>query len=129
MSTFKPLRGLIATASVAAGLLALTATGAMAEAATHCVKATKTLTKPKHYTGGYPEKTCATVSGTHEGKYEYIRASALSEPEQEELKAILKYVKVVPTGVSGKPTVEVSGATSRFSREPPTRAKPTAPEI
>jgi hypothetical protein len=34
----------------------------------------------------------------------------LSATEQEELKLVLKYVKVVPSGVGGKPTIQVSGA-------------------
>ena len=34
----------------------------------------------------------------------------LSATEQEELKVVLKYVKVVPSGVGGKPTIQVSGA-------------------
>jgi len=110
MRTFKALRGMAVVACLAVGLMGVMASGAMAEAATHCVKATKTTVKPKHYTGGYTEKNCATASATHEGKFEYIKASSLSEPEQEELKAILKYVKVTPSGVGGKPTVQVSGA-------------------
>jgi hypothetical protein len=99
----------LASIVLAAAFLAMPGS-AWAEASTHCVKATKTATKPRHYTGGYVDKNCTAPNATHEGKYEFIKASSLSEPEQEELKALLKYVKVVPAGVAGKPTVQVSGA-------------------
>jgi hypothetical protein len=113
MREFKALRGVVIAACMAIGLLvvgAVAASDASADAATFCVKATKTLAKPKHYTGGWTDKTCTAVSGTHEGKYEKIKPSALTEPEQEELKSLLKYVKVEASGVGGKPTVKVSGA-------------------
>jgi hypothetical protein len=98
----------IGIASVVLAVALLTMTGsAWAEASTHCVKATKV---GKKFTGGYVDKNCTAASAKHEGKYEYIKASTLSEPEQEELKALLKYVKVVPSGVASKPTVQVSGA-------------------
>jgi hypothetical protein len=80
---------------------------AWAEASTYCVKATKV---GKKHTGGWTNATCTAVSATHEGKYEKIQPSSLSEPEQQELKALLKYTKVLPSGVGGKPTVQVSGA-------------------
>jgi hypothetical protein len=108
-------------------LSAIGVAGASAFPSTYCVTAGKetvsykvgTKTKTKSvYTGSYTEKDCATAapSGTYraggepEGKYEKIKASALSEPEQEELKALLKYVKVQASGVGGKPTVQVAGA-------------------
>jgi hypothetical protein len=88
--------------------LAFTATSARAEASTHCVKATKTTTKPKHSTGGWTDKACTAVSATHEGKYE--RLASFSESEEQQLKALLKYVSVQASGVAGKPTVQFSGA-------------------
>jgi hypothetical protein len=107
MRTFKDLRGIAEAVCLAVGLIGVMASAAMAEAATHCVKATKTATKPKHYTGGYTEKTARRSARRTKAS---IKASSLSEPEQEELKALLKYVKVVPSGVDSKPTVQVSGA-------------------
>jgi hypothetical protein len=96
-------------------VLLLGASGARAAPSTHCVKATKETKivkgKPKKvYTGGWTNSACTAVSPTNEGKYEYLKTTSLSEPEQEELKALLKYVKVQPSGVSGKPTVQVAGA-------------------
>jgi hypothetical protein len=110
MRMFKALRGVAVAACLAVGLMGVMASAAMAEAATHCVKATKTATKPRHYTGEYTNKTCTVLSATHEGEYEEITPSLLSTAEQEELKAILKYAKVVPSGVDSKPTIQVSGA-------------------
>jgi hypothetical protein len=99
----------VAAATVAAmAVSALTAGGAWAEASTFCVKATKTATTPKHYTGGWTNKECTTVSATHEGKYEKL--PDISESEQTELKELLKYVEVEASGVDGKPTVRFSGA-------------------
>jgi hypothetical protein len=91
-------------------VMAFTAAGARAEASTYCVKATKVATPKKHYTGGWSNSACTAVSATHEGKYEKITPSSLSESEQSELKAFLKYVKVQASGVAGKPTVQFSGA-------------------
>jgi hypothetical protein len=92
---------------VALMLVAFGAASAWAEASTYCVKATKV---GKKHTGGWTNSTCTAVSATHEGKYEKITPSSLSESEQQELKALLKYVKVQASGVAGKPTVQVSGA-------------------
>jgi hypothetical protein len=71
-------------ASVVLAVACLTMAGsAWAEASTLCVKATKVTTPKKHYTGGWNDKGCTSVNGTHEGKYEKIKPSLLSEPEQE----------------------------------------------
>ena len=87
------------------------AVSAQADPATTCVKATK-VKPPKpakpHYTGGYEDKACAAASGKHEGKYEKL--AAFSESEEQELKALLKYVNVEASGVAGEPTVQFSGA-------------------
>ncbi len=83
MRMFKALRGIAVAACLAVGLMGVMASAAMAEAATHCVKATKTATKPKLYTGEYTNKTCTVVSATHDGEYEYIKPSLLSTAEQE----------------------------------------------
>jgi hypothetical protein len=96
------------TIAVAAALAVALATNARAAPATLCVKATKTETKPKHYTGGWTDKHCTAVSGTHEGKYEKL--ADFSESEEAQLKALLKYVQVQSSGVGGKPTVQFSGA-------------------
>jgi hypothetical protein len=105
----------IVLGGLAALMVALGASSAWAAPSTHCVKATKEFKiisgKPKKvYTGGWTNSACTATSPTHEGKYEYLKTTSLSEPEQEELKALLKYVKVQPSGVAGKPTVQVSGA-------------------
>ena len=88
-------------------------TGAWGQASTFCVKATKTEAKPRHYTGGWTNKTCTEVSAAHEGESEKVVPSALSEVEQQEVKALLKYVKVESEGVSGKPTVRLIARMSK----------------
>jgi len=99
---------LLACIAVAALLVAA---GAQADPATTCVKATK-VKPPKpakpHYTGGWNDKACTAVEGKHEGKYEKL--AAFSESEEAQLKALLKYVSVQPSGVDAKPTVQFSGA-------------------
>lgn len=97
---------------VVAAMLAATVTAsAWAEAATTCVKATKVKpAKPAkaHFTGGYNNKDCTEANATHEGKYEKL--ADFSESEEQQLKALLKYVKVEAEGVGGKPTVKLTGA-------------------
>lgn len=94
--------------------LVLTGAGAAGAApATFCVKATKTETKPRHFTGGWIDGTCTTESPTHEGKFDKIVPSSLSEGEQEELKELPKYVRVRASGVGGKPTVQVHDSNLR----------------
>jgi hypothetical protein len=88
--------------------VAFGAQSAWAEASTYCVKATKVTTPKKHYTGGWNDKNCTAVNATHEGKYDKL--ASFSESEEQQLKALLKYVKVQASGVGGKPTVQVSGA-------------------
>jgi hypothetical protein len=99
-------------AIVLGGLATLTvllgASSAWAEPATFCVKATKVSTPKKHYTGGWNDSHCTSVNATHEGKYEKL--ASLTGSEEQELKALLKYVKVQASGVGGKPTVQFSGA-------------------
>jgi hypothetical protein len=107
------LGGLAALMVVAFG-----ASSAWAEPSTYCVKATKVLTPKKHFTGGFNDKGCTSVNGTHEGKFEKIKPSSFTEAEEQELKALLKsevkallkYTKVEESGVGGKPTVQFSGA-------------------
>lgn len=96
----------LAALAVIAALLV--AANAHAAPATLCVKATKTTEKPKHYTGGWSDKNCTATEGKHEGKYEKL--AAFSESEEAQLKALLKYVSVQPSGVDAKPTVQFSGA-------------------
>jgi hypothetical protein len=93
------LGGLAALVMVAFG-----AASAWAEASTHCVKATKV---GKKFTGGWNNTNCTAVNATHEGKYEKL--ASFSESEEQQLKALLKYVKVQASGVAGKPTVQFSG--------------------
>jgi hypothetical protein len=102
------VRALVLGGLAALMLAALGAQSAWAEAATTCVKATKVLTPKKHYTGGFSDKGCTSVNGTHEGKYEKLASFTASEEAQ--LKALLKYVKVQASGVDSKPTVQFSGA-------------------
>jgi hypothetical protein len=65
--------------------------------------------KTKHvFTGGWNDKGCTSVNSTHEGKFEKL--ASFSEAEEQQLKALLKYVKVQASGVAGKPTVQFSGA-------------------
>ena len=45
-------------------------------------------------------------SETHEGKYEKIKPSALSEVEEEKLKKLLAHMNYEEAGVGGKPTVQ-----------------------
>ena len=122
---FKALRSVAGRCVVVIGVVlavcAITASSASAEPATLCVKATKTATKPKHYTGGWTEKNCATVSGTHEGKYEKL--ADFSESEEAQLKALLKYMTVQSSGIDGKPTVKITGATRRSPRVPQRRKR------
>ena len=131
MRTFKELWGVAARLVLA--IVAVVAISAMATAtafgfpATTCVKSGKETvtyvvngkTKTKFvYTGTYTESKCETAApaGTYranhepEGKYEKITPSALSEGEQNEVKSLLKYVKVESSGIDSKPTVQVSGA-------------------
>lgn len=89
-------------------LVALGVQSAWAEPATTCVKATKVTTPKKHYTGGYNDKACTSPNATHEGKYEKL--ADFSTSEEQELKALLKYLKVESSGIDGKPTVQFSGA-------------------
>jgi hypothetical protein len=115
MRMFKALKAVGLVTCLAAALFAVVAGEAMAEASTQCVKATKETKivngkSKKVYTGGWTNSACSATSATHEGKYEYLKTTSLSEPEESELKALLKYVKVQPFGVAGKPTVQVSGA-------------------
>jgi hypothetical protein len=102
------LRAIVLGGLAALMLAAFSASSASAEPSTFCVKATKTTTKPKHYTGGWNDKNCAAVNATHQGKYEKL--ASFSESEEQQLKALLKYVKVQASGVAGKPTVQFSGA-------------------
>ena len=131
MTTLRSLRDV--AGRLAAGMFAVLLVGAVMTAtalgfpATTCVKSGKeTVTytvngkmKTKSvYTGSYTDKECTTSApaGTYragaepEGKYENIKASALSEGEQDELKALLKYVQVEPSGIDAKPTLRVTGA-------------------
>jgi hypothetical protein len=65
--------------------------------------------KSKHvFTGGFNDKGCTSVNGTHEGKFEKL--ASFTAPEEAQLKALLKYVNVQASGVAGKPTVQFSGA-------------------
>ncbi len=124
MRTIK-LMGL--TLVAVAAICAMAVASASAFAATHCVKAGKETvtytqngkTKTKSvYTGSYTEKECTTgapagtyrAGGEPEGKYEKLSAAAFTPSEESELKALLKYVKVEPSGIDSKPTVQVSGA-------------------
>jgi hypothetical protein len=97
------LGGLAALMAVAFG-----ASSAWAEPSTYCVKATKVLTPKKHFTGGFNDKGCTSVNGTHEGKFEKL--ASFTAPEEAQLKALLKYVNVEAEGVDKKPTVQFSGA-------------------
>ena len=89
----------------------LTMTGsAWAEAATHCVKATKV--KPPrpakaHYTGGFTNKECTVASASHEGDYEKLLD--LSGEQEKTLTALLEHVKVENKG-DPVPYVVFSGA-------------------
>lgn len=105
------LRRQIGIVAAILAICGLASTSAWAAPATTCVKATK-VKPPKpgktHYTGGYTEKGCATVSATHEGEYEKL--SDFSESEEHELKELLKYVKVEASGIDSKPTVQFHNA-------------------
>jgi hypothetical protein len=103
-------------------LAAFGGSSAWAEPSTYCVKATKVSKiisgKTKHvFTGGFNDKGCTSVNGTHEGKFDKIKPSSFTEAEEQELKALLKsevkallkYTKVEESGVGGKPTVQFSG--------------------
>jgi hypothetical protein len=94
-------------------VVAIGASSAWAEASTYCVKATKVSKivsgKTKHvFTGSFNDKGCTSANATHEGKFEKL--ASFTAPEEEQLKALLKYVKVQASGVGGKPTVQYSGA-------------------
>jgi hypothetical protein len=102
------LRAMVLGGLVALTMMALVAQSAVAEPATLCVKATKLTTPKRHYTGGWSDKGCTSVNATHEGKYEKLASFSASEEQQ--IKALLKYVNVQASGVAGKPTVRFSGA-------------------
>jgi hypothetical protein len=46
------------------------------------------LTPKKHFTGGFNDKGCTSVNGTHEGKFEKL--SSFTAPGEAQLKALLK---------------------------------------
>jgi hypothetical protein len=101
MRTFKALRGVAVAGCVAMGVLLMIAGGALASGAKLCISEKE----------GGPVKT--PKGGVCPKKYKLMELgepSALSEAEQEELKEIRKYVKVIPSGIDGKPTVQVTGA-------------------
>jgi hypothetical protein len=94
-------------------LAAFGAASAWAEPSTYCVKATKVSKiisgKTKHvFTGGFNDKGCTSVNGTHEGKFEKL--ASFTAPEEAQLKALLKYLTVQASGVGGQPTVKLTGA-------------------
>ncbi len=101
MRTFKALGSVAVTACVGIGVLLIVASGAMASGTKLCIaeKEGGSVKTPK--AGVCPAKYKLTELG---------EPSALSRGEQEELKEIRKYVKVIPSGIDGKPTVQVSGA-------------------
>jgi hypothetical protein len=110
------LRTMVLAGLAALMLTALGAQSAWAEAATTCVKATKVTTPKKHFTGGWNDKGCTSVNGTHEGKYEKL--ASFTAPEEAQLKALIKYMTVQSSGVGGKPTVKLTGANLQVASGP-----------
>jgi hypothetical protein len=102
------LRAIVLGGLAALMVVAFGASSAWAEPSTYCVKATKVLTPKKHFTGGFNDKGCTSVNGTHEGKFEKL--ASFTAPEEAQLKALLKYLTVQASGVAGKPTVKLTGA-------------------
>jgi len=129
MVAFKVARGVGVAACVAMSLL-LMAGAAAAQGAKLCLPAREgrpvvTPVKgvcPRHYTltelgkegpaGKEGKQGAAGKEGSagKEGKQGPAGLSLLSEEEQKVLKAILPYIKVVASGVGGKPTTQVTGA-------------------
>jgi hypothetical protein len=97
-------------------VVAFGAPSAWAEPSTYCVKATKVLTPKKHFTGGFNDKGCTSVNGTHEGKFEKL--ASFTAPEEAQLKALLKYMTVQSSGVGGQPTVKLTGANLQVASGP-----------
>jgi hypothetical protein len=97
MRAFMALRG-VGVASVAAGLVAVMATGAMAASPVYLCIAEKAGGAVK--SGG--------LSGSCKAKYTKV-ALPSEEAEQQKLLSILPYVKYAPSGVGGKPTIQFSG--------------------
>jgi hypothetical protein len=101
MRTFSALRGVAVALCVAMSLVMVMASGAFASGTKLCIseKEGGSVKTPKG--GVCPKKYKLTELG---------EPSVLSKTEQEELKELRKYVKVIPSGIDGKPTVQVSGA-------------------
>jgi hypothetical protein len=124
MSAFKASRGAAGVVCLAAGLLLLTAGGAMASVSSLCLPAKEgkpviTPIKgvcPKHYTlselgkeGPAGKEGSAGKEGPV-GKEGKPGPSLLSEEEQKALKALLPYIKFNASGIGGKPTIQISRA-------------------
>ena len=112
-SRHRGLRALALGGLAALMVAAFGAASAWAEPSTYCVKATKVTKfisgKTKHvFTGAFNDKGCTSVNATNEGKFDKL--ASFTAPEEAELKALLKYVKVQASGVDSKPTVQFSGA-------------------
>ncbi len=102
LRTFKALtRGLVTAACLVAGLAAVVPGGAIASGLKVCVQ---------NKEGGSIKLPKGGVCKTGYTLTELGEPSVLSKTEQEELKELRKYAKVVPSGIDGKPTVQVTGA-------------------
>ncbi len=117
---FTALRGVVVAACLMAGLAAVMPGAAIASGLEVCVQ----------------EKEGGSIKLPKEGvckaKYkltELGEPSVLSKSEQEELKELRKYAKVIPSGIDSKPTVQVSGANVQSFTEKVKPRQPTARAI
>ncbi len=101
MRTFKALRGVLVATCLVAGFAAVVPGAAIASGLKVCVQEKE---------GGSIKLPKAGVCKPKYKLTELGEPSVLSKTEQEELKELRKYAKVIPSGVDGKPTVQVSGA-------------------
>ena len=101
MLRFKALTGVVVAACLVAGLAAVVPGAAIASGLKVCVQ---------NKEGGSIKLPKGGVCKTGYTLTELGEPSVLSKTEQEELKELRKYAKVIPSGIDGKPTVQVSGA-------------------
>ena len=101
LRTFRALRGVVVAACLVAGLAVVVPGGAIASGLKVCVQEKE---------GGSIKLPKAGVCKAKYKLTELGEPSVLSKTEQEELKELRRYAKVIPSGIDGKPTVQVSGA-------------------
>lgn len=112
VGALKILRGVSVAVCVAMGVALIIASGAMASGTKLCIseKEGGSVKTPKG--GVCPKKYQLTELG---------EPSVLSKAEQEELKELRRYVKLIPSGIDGKPTVQVTGANVQVASGPKER--------